>query len=160
VWDRARELTADWLMVVGGAVLLASMFLTWSHQFPASLLSVSGLNVALRGVPRNPTAWQVYSVADVFLALLAAGLVAVALLGRRGARAAVLVAAAIGLGFALHALAAPPTNGLDVVNPAAPGRGYIRGTYAGAGPGETLAVVGLALGVLGAGLGLRQRLSP
>lgn len=157
MWDRTRELTADWLMVVGGAMLLASLFLTWSHQFPASLQSASGLNVALRGVPRNPTAWQVYSVADVLLALIAAGLVAVALRGRRGARAVVLVAAALGLAFAAHALAAPPTNGLDVVNPAAPERGYIRGAYAGAGVGETVAVVGLALGVLGASLALRTR---
>ena len=157
MWDRARELAADWLLLLGGLTLLVSLFLPWSHQFPASLQSVPGLSVALRGVPRDANAWDVYSVADVLLAVLAAALIAVALVGRRGVRAAVLVAAAIGLAFAVHAMNVPPTNGLDVVNPAAPGRSYIGRMYASSGVGETVAAVGLAMGLVGAGLGLRTR---
>ena len=156
MWDRARELAADWLLVLGGATLLVSLFLAWSHQFPASLLSSPGLNVALRGVPRNPSAWQVYSIADVLLALIGAASLAVALVGRRSARVVVGAAAAIGLAFAIHAMNVPPTNGLDVVNPAAPGRGYIGRLYATAGVGETVAVIGLGLTLLGVLLGLTR----
>ena len=144
-------------MVVGGAALLAALFLTWSHQFPPSLRSVPALSIALKGVPSSATAWQVYSIADVLLAVLAAALVVVALAGHRGARIAVGLAAAVGLAFALHAMSVPPTNGLDVVNPAAPGRSYINGAYARAGVGETVAVAGLAVGLVGALLGLRGR---
>jgi hypothetical protein len=157
VSDRARELAADWLLVLGGATVLVSLFTPWSHQFPASLLSIPGLTVALRGVPRNPTAWQVYSSADVLLALLGAASIVVALVGRRSARITVGLTAAIGLAFAVHAMNVPPTNGLDLVNPVAPAHGYIGRTYASAAVGETVAVIGLALVVLGAALGLRSR---
>jgi hypothetical protein len=157
VSDRARELGADWLLVLGGATLLVSLFTPWSHQFPASLLSTPGLTVALRGVPQNPTAWQVYSGADVLLALLGAASIVVALVGRRSARITVGLAAAAGLAFAVHAMNVPPTNGLDLVNPAAPAHGYIGRTYASAAVGETVAVIGLALVLLGAALGLRTR---
>ena len=44
-WDRARELAADWLMVAGGAALVASLFLTWSHQYPPSLRSLPAVLV-------------------------------------------------------------------------------------------------------------------
>ncbi len=152
-----RELTADWLMVAGGVALFVSLFLTWSHQFPARLESISGLNVALRGVPRDPTAWQVYSVADVLLAVVAAGLVTVALRGGTRSRLAVLLGAAIALGFAAHALSTPPTSGLDVVNPAAPDRGYIGGRFASSGGGETVAIVGLSVGLVGALVGAAPR---
>lgn len=151
---RRLELPGDWLTVAGAAALFGSLFLTWSHQFPASLPAEPGLSVALRGIPRNPDAWQVYSVADVLLALLAAALAAVALRGSRRARLAVLLPAAVGLAFAVHASGRPPTNGLDVVNPAAPGRGYIASRYATPGVGETVAVVGLAVALAGLGLGL------
>lgn len=144
-------------MVAGGAALFASLFLTWSHQFPPSLRSVPALSVALRGVPPDATAWQVYSIADVLLATVAAALVAVALAGHRGARIAVALAAAIGLAFALHAMSVPPTNGLDVVNPASPSHSYIGRAYARAGVGETVAVAGLAAGLVGALLGALPR---
>lgn len=144
-------------MVLGGAALLASLFLTWSHQYPRSLLAVPGLNVALRGVPRDATAWQVYSAADVVLAAIAVSTVAVALIGQAGARIAAGVAAAIGLAFVAHAMSVPPTNGLDVVNPAAPAGGYIGRAYASDGVGETVALAGLALTLAGAFLGLPSR---
>jgi hypothetical protein len=151
---RAAETSGDVLMVAGGAALLVSLFLTWTHQFPASLRSVPGLNVALRGVSANPSAWQVYSVADVLLALVAVALMLAALrLGRR-ARLALVAPAAVGLAFVAHAAGNPPTNGLNVVNPRTPARGYVAGRYARAGVGETVAIVGLATAVVGLGLGL------
>ena len=47
---------------------------------------------------------------DVLLALLAVGLVVVALLGGPRVRFAALLAAAGALAFTLHALSVPPTN--------------------------------------------------
>src|SRR5205807_7901619 len=98
------EALADSLMLIGAAGVFASLFLTWSHQVPASVWATPSGSPALRGVPRDPTAWQVYSIADVLLALLAAALLAVAVVGgsRRG-RAAVLVAVGVALAFTVHA---------------------------------------------------------
>jgi len=134
---------------VGGAVILfASLFFTWSHQFSPTFLLAFGSSDLLRGVPHDPTAWQVYSAADVVLALLAAALVAVALLGNRRVRMVATAASAIALGFTLHALSAPPTNGANIFNPAygvpryaAPG--------ASAGVGETIAIIALVLALAG-----------
>ena len=61
------------------------------------------------------------------------------------------------MAFAVHAAGSPPTNGLDVLNPAASGRGYIDGAYASVGTGETVAVVGIAVALAGAVLGLWPR---
>jgi hypothetical protein len=154
VGRRRLELPGDWLTVAGAAALFASLFLTWSHQFPASLPAQPGLSVALRGVPRNPDAWQVYSIADVLLAALAAALAGVSLRGARRARLALLAPVAVGLAFAGHAAGSAPTNGLDVVNPAVPGRGYVGSRYATSGGGETVAIAGLAVALAGLGLGL------
>jgi hypothetical protein len=106
-----REVLADWLMVAGAAGLFASLFLTWSHQLSAAFLTYFGSFDPLGDVPRDPTAWQVYSAADVVLALLAAALLAVALAGPRPTRVATLVASLGGLAFVVHALSTPPTNG-------------------------------------------------
>jgi len=100
---------------------LISLFLTWSHQ-PSRLA----------GVPRDATAWQLYTYADVLLALLAAAVVVAAHASRR-ARLLTAAAVAIALAFVAHALAAPPSNvGVPHV-------------HATAGPGETLALVGLTI---------------
>lgn len=140
--------------MIGGVVLFASLFLTWSHQLPESVLSLAGSSPALQGVPRDPTAWQVYSVADVLLALLAAALVAVALVGRsRSARVTVLAAGAIALAFIVHALGTPPTNGVLVLNPAASSPQYLH-PAATAGGGETVALVALVLAGVGILAGL------
>ncbi len=49
--------------------LFGSLFLTWSHQFSAGVPGANGGHrPQLNGVPHDPTAWQVYSVADVLLA--------------------------------------------------------------------------------------------
>src|SRR5579859_5692357 len=95
-------------MVLGAAVLVLSLFLVWSHQLPAQWRSV----IALRAVPRDPTGWQVYSVADVYLAVVAAALVFVAFLGTRMARLVALVPVLVALAFVIRASDVPPTNGV------------------------------------------------
>ena len=137
-------------MLIGAVCLFASLFLSWSHQLPRSLLAVAGGSPALRGVPRDPTGWQVYSDVDVLIAMLAAALVIVALAGRsRGPRVGVLLAIAVALAFTAHALSVPPTNGVLVLNPVAASPQYLlRGATAGVG--ETLALGSLV--VAGAGL--------
>jgi hypothetical protein len=143
-----RESLANWLIMLGALALFGSLFLTWSHQFSAQFLNAFGSSELLNGVPHDPTAWQVYSTTDIVLALLAAGLVATALFGSRTARACAIAAALIALAFTLHALAAPPTNGANIFNPA-----LSVPTYASpgstAGVGETVAIVGLLLATVG-----------
>lgn len=143
-----REVLADWMIVIGAVALFASLFLTWSHQFSPAFLAEFGSSDLLRGVPHDPTAWQVYSLADVLLALLAVALVGAAMVGTPGLRMVALVAGAVALGFTLHALSAPPTNGADIFNPA-----YSVPTYAAtgatAGVGETMAIIALLVALAG-----------
>jgi hypothetical protein len=150
-----RELLADWLIVIGALALFGSLFLTWSHQFSAAFLTRFGGSEVLRGVPRDPSAWEVYSTADVLLALLAAALLGIALAGWRQARIGALVAAAAGLVFALRALSEPPTNGANVFNPAS-SVPQLYPSGASAGPGETVAIVALAVAIAGLALSLRS----
>jgi uncharacterized membrane protein len=144
---------ADWLIAIGGVGLFVSLFLTWSHQVSASLLASPGARVALRGVPANPTAWQVYSIADAMLAALAVVLAVAALAG--GWRFRLVLAPFVlgALAFTLHALSSPPTNGVRLVNPGTivPQYGPISTM---AGVGETVAIA--ALGVALAGIALSQ----
>jgi hypothetical protein len=132
-------------MVLASPLLLLSLFLTWSHQFSASLLSSYGAAAVLQGIPRDPNAWQVYSAADVLLAMVAAGLLGVALRGGRTARLVVALCVAVALAFTLHALSVPPTNGANLFDPTvtAADRGANSAT---AGTGETVAVIALAVG--------------
>lgn len=142
-----RQTLADWLMALAAPLLFLSLFLTWSHQFSRAFLARWGGTSVLQGVPRAPTAWQVYSDADVMLALVAGGLLAVSLWGGRARRVALALALAVSLAFTIHAIGTPPTNGAVVFDAAA-------GTWARnsptAGAGEWLALVALAAG--GAGL--------
>jgi hypothetical protein len=151
VSKESREVVADWLIVLGAVVLFASLFLTWSHQFSRLFLLTFGSSDLLRGVPRNPTAWQVYSAADVVLALLAIALVAVAMLGTRPIRMAATAASAVALGFAFHALSSPPTNGANIFHPAFSVPHYAS-PGATAGAGETVAILGLLLALAGLAL--------
>ena len=136
---------ADWLMVVAASLLAASLFLTWSHQFSASYWARYGSTAALRGIPRDPSAWQVYSVSDVLLALVAVALLAVALRGGRVARLVVGAGVTIALAFTLHALSAPPTNGGSLFDPSLTPPAYTPNSPT-SGPGETLALVALGVG--------------
>jgi hypothetical protein len=143
-----RELVGDWLIVLGAAGLLASLFLPWSHQFSRPFLAEFGTSQLLQGVPHDPSAWQVYSAADVMLASLAGGLVLVALVGNRRWRLVALVAAGFGLAITLHALSAPPTNGANIFNPALSVPTYFPNS-ATAGVGETVALLVLGLAIVG-----------
>lgn len=143
-----RELVGDWLIVVGAVGLFLSLFLTWSHQFSSAFLAQWGSSDQLRGIPHDPTAWQVYSAADVLLALVALGLVVTALVGGRRIRAAAAVASAIALAFTLHALAHPPSQGANIFDPALSVPNYFPNAPA-AGVGETLAILGLVIALVG-----------
>jgi len=147
----ARESFADWLLLVAALSLLGSLFLTWSHQFSRVVLAQYGSSPLLRGVPPNPTAWQVYSTMDVVLALLAGALVAIALVGGRSARIVAFAACVIALPFALHALGDPPTNHATIFGPAIRVPGYLRDAPS-AGVGETLAIAALVAALAGLGL--------
>ena len=143
-----REAVADWLIVIGAGVLLVSLFLTWSHQFSPAFLAAWGTSEQLRGVPHDPTAWQVYSVMDVVLAALAVGLVAAALRGNRVARLCAIAGCALAAAFILHALAHAPTNGADIFNPALSVPDYAPNSPT-SGVGEVVALAGIAAGVVG-----------
>ena len=140
-------------MVIAGLVLLGSLFLPWSHQLSGSILAQYGASAALQGVPRNPTAWQVYSAVDVILALLAAGLLAAALRGGRAARLVLMAALAVALAFIVRALSVPPTNGATVFDPGLRPPGYSPNAPS-AGAGETLALIAVGLGLGGVALSL------
>jgi len=142
------QLGADWLMLIGAVGLFASLFLTWSHQLPPRRALTLAGSPLISGVPANATAWQVYSAADVLLAVLAAALVALALRGRaRWSRVAALVGVGVALAFALHADSVAPTSGVLAIDPNNP-PAYLPHA-ATPGPGETLAIVSLALAAAG-----------
>jgi hypothetical protein len=147
----ARETISDWLMAIAGPLLLGSLFLTWSHQVSAGIRARYGATAALAGVPADPTAWQVYSGVDVLLALVAGGLMVVALWGGRARRIALALALAVALAFVIHALSVPPSNGALLFDPTLTPPGYSANAV-GSGTGEVLALVALVLG--GAGVAL------
>ncbi len=142
---------ADWLVLIGSVLLLASLFLAWSHQLSRAVLAAYGDSALLGGVPADPTAWQVYSVMDVVLALLAIGLLGVALVGSRSARIAAFAGCVIALAFTIHALSDPPTNHATIFDPALGAPGYLPDAP-GAGVGETLAIMALLAATAGLGL--------
>jgi hypothetical protein len=145
---RRAELAGDVLVITGALLLFGSLFLTWSHQFSRGFLAEWGAAPVLSGVPRNPTAWQVYSVADVLLALVALALPAVALAGGRRARLVLLAAAGAALAFTVHALNVAPTNGAAFFQPMLGTSGYVPNVPT-AGSGEPVAIVGLVTAMLG-----------
>jgi hypothetical protein len=130
------------MMMAAGVLLLISLFLVWSHQLSAAVVTRYAGTGTFDGIPRNPDAWQVYTSADVLLALLSVGLLVTALRGGRTLRIVLTAAVAIALAFVVHALGTPPTNGADVFDPAT--RTYVA-TGAHAGIGVTVALVALAV---------------
>jgi hypothetical protein len=134
------------MVIVGSVGLVVSLFLAWSHQFSRAFLAEWGSSAQLQGVPHDPSAWQVYSTADVVLVVLAVALVLVALRGGPRVRFVALLAAAGALAFTIHALSVPPTNGATIFDAST-------GTYApnspASGAGEVVAVIGLGLAMLG-----------
>jgi hypothetical protein len=146
-----RETISDWLMAISGPLLLGSLFLTWSHQLSTGVRARYGGTAALAGVPADPTAFQVYSAADVLLAVLAAGLMALALWGGRARRIALTLALVVALVFVIHAMSVPPTNGALLFDPTLNPPGYTANAVA-SGTGEVLALVALGLGGVGVAL--------
>jgi hypothetical protein len=134
-------------MMAAAVLLLISLFLVWTHQLSAAVVNKYGATGTFDGIPRNPNAWQVYTSADVLLALLSVGLMLAAFRGGRTFRMVLTAAVAIALAFVVHALGTPPTNGASVFDPAT--RSYVA-TGAHAGIGVTVALV--ALGAAAAGL--------
>jgi hypothetical protein len=149
-----QEAIANWLIVAGAAALFGSLFLTWSHQFTPRFVSEFAAFGATGGVPDDPTGWQVYAAADVILTMLAAGLALSAFFGSHAVRVGAIVAALAGLAFVVHALSAPPTNGLLLLNPAQNALTYAP-VAPTAGPGETVAILALVAAVSGLLLSLR-----
>jgi hypothetical protein len=146
---RRRAQLAGELMIVAGALLLfGSLFLTWSRQFSEGFLAEWAAAPVLSGVPRDPTAWQVYSVADVLLALLAVALPVVALTRGRRARLLLLAATSLALAFIVHALNVPPTNGAAFFQPMLGTPGYVANMPT-AGPGEAVALIALGTAIVG-----------
>ena len=128
--------------MAAGLLLLISLFLVWSHQLSAAVVARHAGTGTFDGIPRNPDAWQVYTSADVLLALLSVGLVTAALRGGRTVRMVLTAAVAVALAFVVHALGTPPTNGASVFDPTT--GGYVA-TGAHAGFGATVALVALAI---------------
>ena len=150
---RRAGLLADWLIAIGAVGLFVSLFLTWSHQFSPRLLALPGARVGLRGVPPDPTGWQVYTVADVLLALLAGALALAALAGGRRLRIWLVPFVAVAVAFVVHAISSPPTNGVRLVNPAAVVPQYLPISPA-SGVGETVALVSLVVALVGIAVSL------
>jgi len=146
----ARGVIADWMVLISAVGLFLSLFLTWSRLSPA-YVALAGQLQTLQGVPRDPTAWQVYSAADVVLAVLAAGLIFVALAGTRRGQICTLVAAFLALAFVIHAAGAPPTNGAPTAfQPSVGVPGHVAPSPT-PGSGETVAIVALVLAIGGIG---------
>jgi hypothetical protein len=143
-----RERIAGWLIVAGALALVGSLFLTWSHQFSPSFLNTFGSSELLDGVPRNPTAWQVYSTMDIVLTVVAVAMAGSALFGNRGWRVGVMVAALVALVFTLHATTTPPMNGANVLNQSLSVPAY-QSPGSTSGVGETVAIVGLVVALVG-----------
>jgi hypothetical protein len=133
-------------MMAAAVLLLISLFLVWTHQLSAAVVNKYGATGTFDGIPRNPNAWQVYTSADVLLALLSVGLMLAAFRGGRTFRMVLTAAVAIALAFVVHALGTPPTNGASVFDPAT--RSYVA-TGAHAGIGVTVALVALAAAAAG-----------
>jgi hypothetical protein len=148
-----RSVIADWLVLFSALVLFLSLFLTWSSLSPAYVDIADRLRT-LQTIPHDPNAWQVYSAADVVLALLAAALLAVALKGPRGARICTLVGCVLALAFAVHAEGAPPTNGATIdFRPGVAGGSYVAPSPT-PGAGETAAIIALVAAIAGLTLSL------
>lgn len=148
-----RGLIADWLVLLSGVLLFASLFLTWSSLSPAYLAVADQLQT-LQGVTRDPNAWQVYSAADVALAVLAGALLVVALIGSKTARITAVIASVLALGFVIRAAGAPPTNGAaEAFRPSLGVPQYVAPSPR-SGPGEALAIVALVAALGGLGLAL------
>jgi hypothetical protein len=147
-----RSVIADWLVLFSALVLGISLFLTWSRLSPSYVALADKLR-ALQGVPRDANAWQVYTAADVLLALLAVALLVLALKGPRTARICTLMGCVLALAFAVHAEGVPPTNGATALRPGLGIPSYLPPSPT-PGAGETAAIIALVAAIGGLSLSL------
>ena len=87
----------------------------------------------------------------MLLALVAGGLMALALWGGRARRIALALALIVALVFVIHALSVPPTNGVTIFDPTLTPPGYAANPVSSGG-GEVLALIALGLGSVGVAL--------
>jgi hypothetical protein len=139
------------MLIVAGVALAAALFLPWSHQFSATILTRYGHSQALAGVPRAPDAWQVYSIVDALLLVLALALALTPRIAGRRGRLVVAGFVVVALAFTVHALKRAPTNGALIVNTATSPATYLPNSPK-PGTGEDLAAVALGLAILGIAL--------
>jgi hypothetical protein len=148
-----RSVIADWLVLFSAVMLGISLFLAWSRLSPAYIARANKLQ-ALQTIPHSPTAWQVYSTADVLLLLLTVALLGVALAGPRRARICTLMACVLAFAFTIHAEASPPTNGAATdFRPSLAGSSYVAPAPT-PGAGETAAIIALVAAIGGLTLSL------
>jgi hypothetical protein len=151
----ARSRLATALVVCGALGLLGSLFLEWRISPVHNFLILFGALDRIGGFfAADRTGWQLYSVANILLALLTALLLVAAFVRRRPLRAVAAILALAGLAFAIHALLATPgpTGSRTAIGGSGAGPIVSRDVpalYAAVGPGETVAIVALTLAVLG-----------
>jgi len=148
-----RGVIADWVVLISAVLLFGSLFLSWS-RLSRTYLTIANQLQTLQGVPRSPTAWQVYSAADIVLALLAAALIVIALVGSKRGQIGALLAAVLALVFTIHAVSVPPTNGAaNAFQPSLDVPTYVAPSPT-PGPGETVAAIALLAAIAGLGVSL------
>ena len=156
------------MAAVGGVVLVVSLFLTWGSTAGDSFLTLSGATNR-RGAffaGMSKSAWEVYSVADIALVVLAVGVIVAVRLDRRRLLLVALLAAVAGLGFAIDQIGNPPlvASPLPVGIPLRPTPANLPHLFgssagAGAGAGETVAVIAVVAMVIGLTAALTSRLN-
>ncbi|HWE09388.1 MAG TPA: hypothetical protein VG325_08535 [Solirubrobacteraceae bacterium] len=148
--NRAR-LGARALTVAAGPAMFASLFLGWSRLTlrQLALLAVTA-NGSLTGLSLTHNAWESFAVAAVALTAVSALTVLAAVMNRVGLIRAAGLACVGGLVFVIIQLTSPPST-LPSSAPGALGAGVPGNLPQGdaAGPGETVAIAALVLGLVG-----------
>lgn len=155
MYQAARVRVAAALIAAGAAALFVSLFLTWSSTGLGNYLVVFGAVHRLAAALPHRDAWHTYSVADILLAALAAGLFVAAVFRHRVFRIVIAVFALAGLAFCIQSVADPP----KVAGVGRLGLGFMLAFVSSAGAGQTVAIVALAIALLGLALTVRARSS-
>jgi hypothetical protein len=150
-WAVRRARLSGTMLLIAAAALAAALFLPWSHQFSATILTRYGHSQALSGVPRAPDAWQVYSIVDSLLLVLALALALTPRIAGRRGRLVVAGFVVVALAFTVHALKTAPTDGALIVNTGTSPATYLPNAPR-PGTGEDLALVALGLAIVGVAL--------
>ncbi len=162
--DRARARLPAVLIAGGGLGLLGSLFADWrTSPFRNFLFLFGALNRVGGLLQGDRSAWQLYSIADILLAALAVLLVVVAAIDRWQLRAVAVLPTIAGLVFAIRAVVDPPAFltvsevfGTNAAAASVPAR-VVRYFAPQSGPGETIAIVALAIALSGLALAIYRR---